>query len=258
MTEHVGLLRESWEARAQDWINWVRAPGQPDSYWRFHREKFLKLVPAPAELTVDIGCGEGRVGRDLLELGHKVLGIDRSPTMIDALANHPTSVPAVVADAVQLPLADASADCAIAFMSLQDIDDMRAAVKEAARVLKDGRHLVLAIVHPVYSGGEFSNTDTNACFVLSQPYFKFERRTRNDVRGDMTMVFDRQHRPLHEYAQALTEADFIIEQLHEVTEPDETKLRNRVPMFLDIRAKRLPRENPTRTGARMEGSVLVS
>jgi SAM-dependent methyltransferase len=241
MTDLVGLS-ESWDSRASDWIKWVRAPGQPDSYWRFHRDKFLSLVPRPGQLTVDIGCGEGRVSRDLRDRGHNVLGIDRSHAMLKAAVDHPEAAPAIRADAVRLPLADASADCAIAFMSLQDIDKMDLAVKEAARVLKDGQPLVMAIVHPLYSWGEFSDgADADRPFVMKRPYFVSGRCSGQDSHDDLTMVFDRAHRPLEEYTRALNQADFIIKQLYEVTDKD-SEPRRRVPMFLDVLAERLPRQ----------------
>jgi 2-polyprenyl-3-methyl-5-hydroxy-6-metoxy-1,4-benzoquinol methylase len=71
-------LRDSWEAQASQWLQWARAPGH-DSYWRFHRDQFLHLLPPPGRRTVDIGCGEGRLTRDLKELGHDVIAIDSSP-----------------------------------------------------------------------------------------------------------------------------------------------------------------------------------
>ena len=74
VTDQIGLLSASWDAHAQEWIDWVRAPDCQDSYLRFHRERFMSLVPSPGRLTVEIGCGEGRVARDLQAAGHKVLG----------------------------------------------------------------------------------------------------------------------------------------------------------------------------------------
>jgi hypothetical protein len=35
-------LRDAWEAEAGNWLAWARTPGH-DSYWRFHRERFLHL-----------------------------------------------------------------------------------------------------------------------------------------------------------------------------------------------------------------------
>jgi ubiquinone/menaquinone biosynthesis C-methylase UbiE len=62
-----------------------------------------------------------------------------------------------LADAAALPLDDASADLAIAFMSLHDIDAMSAAVREIARVLEPGGRLCLASVHPINSAGRLRN-----------------------------------------------------------------------------------------------------
>ncbi len=151
----------------------ARAPGH-DSYWKFHREAFLPLVPHPGRLTVDLGCGEGRVGRDLAARGHRVVGLDASPAMAHAAAGHPEAAGrVVVGDAARLPLAAGIADCVIAHMSLQDVDDMEGAVREIARVLEPGGRLVLAIVHPVNSAGGFigERSDPNRPFVISGSWY---------------------------------------------------------------------------------------
>jgi SAM-dependent methyltransferase len=74
-------LSQAWEEEAQRWAIWARKPGH-DSYWQFHRDQFFTLLPEPGMLTVDVGCGEGRVTRDLKRLGHKMIGIDASATLI--------------------------------------------------------------------------------------------------------------------------------------------------------------------------------
>src|SRR5215472_14588282 len=101
MTDQTLPLGEGWDSHAQEWITWARIPGR-DSYDEFHRDAFLPLVPSPGRLTVDIGCGEGRLSRDLQVLGHHVLAADLSLTMSRAAVTHPASpVPAVVADATR-------------------------------------------------------------------------------------------------------------------------------------------------------------
>src|SRR5579863_5617054 len=215
------VLRDNWDAHAKEWIDWVRDPARQDTYWRFHRDRFLSLVPEAGRLTLDIGCGEGRVARDLRQRGHRVLGIDCSWTMCQAAADYIEDPSLVIAgDAAKLPLADASAVCAVAFMSLQDIDDMPGAVREIARVLADGKKLALAIVHPMYSASG-KNLDDN--FVIKRPYFTRDLCVSVDTRDSRTMTFYREHRPLQAYIDALLVAGFSIEKLVELTDEAEGK-----------------------------------
>ena len=75
-------LRDAWEAEAHNWVAWARRPGH-DSYWQFHRDRFLQLLPPPGgRPLLDVGCGEGRLPRDLKARGYDVIGIDASPTLI--------------------------------------------------------------------------------------------------------------------------------------------------------------------------------
>ncbi len=232
------MMRDAWEANAKNWIAWSRAPGH-DSYWRFHRDAFLPLVPPPRRVTLDVGCGEGRVGRDLTRLGHHVLGIDASPTMAMAAASHPDSGATVlVGDAGALPLRDGIADCAVAFMSLQDVDRMETAVREVARALTVGSPFVVAITHPLNTAGQFKagGEEGSRPFVIEGSWF--ERRPLADTceRGGFTMTFHSEHRPLQDYTDALANAGFLIERIREVGEPDPADKWHRIPLFLHILA----------------------
>ncbi len=232
------MLRDAWDRHAAEWIMWARAPGH-DSYWRFHRDAFLDLVPAPGRLTLDLGCGEGRLGRDLARLGHRVLGLDVSPTMTRAAVTHPDrGGPVVLADAARLPLTDQVADCAVAFMSLQDVDDMELAVREAARVLAPGGHFVLAITHAANTAGRFvpGPVESERPFQMQASWF--ERRATNDTceRDGLTMTFHSEHRPIQAYTDAVADAGLLIERLREVTTPDPEDKWYRMPLFLHLRA----------------------
>src|SRR5262245_22922754 len=121
-------MQEAWEAEAESWIRWARAEGH-DSYWRFHRDQFFKVIPPPGRRTLDLGCGEGRLSRDLAAHGHRVVGVDASPTLVRAAKEADPSIEVVLADAASLPFADGFADLAIAFMSPQDIDDLHGAFR---------------------------------------------------------------------------------------------------------------------------------
>jgi SAM-dependent methyltransferase len=228
-------LGEGWQQHADEWITWARTG--LDSYDTFHRDAFLPLIPPPGRLTVDVGCGEGRVSRDLRALGHRVLAIDLSLAMTRAAATHPEQpVPAVVADATRLPLASGAADCVVAFMSLHDIDHMPAAIREIARILAVGGRLVIAIVHPINSAGRFTGdkADPGRPFVIEGAYLQPERYVDTVVSDGLTVTFHGEHRPLQEYAEALADAGLVIERLREPTNPDPAKPWHRVPLFLNI------------------------
>jgi SAM-dependent methyltransferase len=147
-------LAQVWETNAADWIRWARAPGH-DSYWRFHCEAFLQLVPAPGRLTLDVGCGEGRLARDLKALGHRVFALDSSPTLVRAAAEADPELDVVVAEATSLPLADRAADLAVAFMSLMDMDDC---------IERDGLRMTFESLHRTFA--DYANALTDAGFAI--------------------------------------------------------------------------------------------
>jgi SAM-dependent methyltransferase len=236
-------LADRWEAQARQWIQWARQPGH-DSYWRYHRDQFLQLLPPPGRRTADIGCGEGRLTRHLKSLGHRMIGIDASPTLIAAAREADPAMDLRLADASALPLDDAAADLAIAFMSLHDIDAMPAAMREIARILEPGGRLCLAIVHPINSAGRFERHAADAPFVIAGEYLRAFPYADTVERDGMTMTFHSQHRPLSAYFAALEEAGFLVEALREPGVPDHAiaseagRRWQRLPLFLHIRARR--------------------
>ncbi|HJZ30490.1 MAG TPA: class I SAM-dependent methyltransferase [Hyphomicrobiaceae bacterium] len=236
-------LWQRWEAHALQWIAWARAPGH-DSYWRFHRDQFLKIVPPPGRRTIDIGCGEGRLTRHLKTLGHNVIGIDASPSLIAAARQSDPLMDLRLADAAALPLAAASADLAIAFMSLHDIDAMSAAVREVARILEPGGRLCVAIVHPLNSAGRFEATTADACFVIKASYLDPFDYADPVERDGLAMTFHSRHRPIESYFMALEAAGLVVEALREPRVPDDAVASDsgrrwqRLPLFLHLRARR--------------------
>jgi SAM-dependent methyltransferase len=237
----MSTLVGAWEANADDWTAWARQPGH-DSYWRFHREVFLGLVPPPAGLTLDVGCGEGRVARDLAALGHRVVALDAAPTMARRTAEAGGLAGVLRADATALPLPDAATDLVVAFMSLHDMDDMAGAVREIGRVLRPGGRLCFAVVHPLNEAGRFRGEERDADFVISGDYFERRRTTFSAGGRGLAMTFEAMHRPLQDYFAALAAAGLLTETLREVRTSDGSQ-SDRIPWFIDARAVR-SRERP--------------
>jgi SAM-dependent methyltransferase len=229
-------LRDAWERNAADWVRWARKPGH-DSYWRFHGERFLDLVPRPGRLTLDVGCGEGRVTRDLAERGHRVVGVDASPTMIAAARGADPKGEYVLADAARLPFPDGHADCLVSFMALMDVDDMQGAVREHGRVLEPSGRLALAVVHPINGAHQVDRDHPERRLVLTHDYFDRRRYTDTIERDDLRMTFESRHWTLEDYFSALLEAGFRIEAVREIGDPEHPRW-SRYPLFLHVLASR--------------------
>jgi SAM-dependent methyltransferase len=237
----VDELRQAWEENAAAWVEWARAPGH-DSYWRFHRDLFLEILPSPSGRTLDLGCGEGRLARDLAALGHDVVGIDVVPAMVAAAREAAPEMELHVADAAALPFEDGSFGLVVAFMSLQDVDDLHGAIRQAARVLAPGGRFCLAVVHPFGSAGSFTERAPDAHFVIEGSYLD-ERTTDLAVERDgRAMRFVSRHRPLETYVEQLAACGFLLERLREPKLP-EAAFRDasgwrwqRMPLFLHLRA----------------------
>lgn len=234
-------LSEAWEDNAAAWIAWAREPGH-DSYWRFHRELFLEIVPQPAGRTLDLGCGEGRLARDLAAFGYDVVGVDASPTMLAAAREAAPEMELHLADAAELPFADAFFRLVVAFMSLQDVDDLAGALREAARVLVPGGRLCLAIVHPLNSAGAFASRTADSPFVIEGSYLDESGTDEIFERDGLAMRFVSRHRPLQTYTELLAANGLLVERLREPPLPEagfngEHGPRwRRIPLFLHLRA----------------------
>jgi ubiquinone/menaquinone biosynthesis C-methylase UbiE len=152
-------MRQGWESEAQHWLAFARTPGMDQSYQEVILPALLGLLPPPGCLTLDLACGEGRLSRRLGELGHRVVGVDASPTLVSFAASHDNAEPAVLGDAAALPFGDEVFDLVVASMCLHDIDDLPGALREAARVLKRAGRLCAAIPHPLATAGAFAGRD---------------------------------------------------------------------------------------------------
>lgn len=234
-------LRAAWEEHAADFIAWARKP-RHDSYWLFHRDQFLELLPAPGRRTLDLGCGEGRLSRDLKAIGHDIVAVDLSPTMLAAASEADPDLEAHLVDAADLPFDDASFDLVVAFMSLQDMDDVDGAIAEAARVLEPGGRFCIAVVHPLASAGRFTGEDASSPFVIEGSYLESFRYSDSFARDGLEMTFVSERRPIQGYVDALANVRLVVDRLRETDVPDSGIVRprsrrwQRIPLFLHIRA----------------------
>src|SRR5436309_1673079 len=98
-----------WEPEAENWVRWARTPGF-DAYWHFRATFFDSILPRAARRILEIGCGEGRVARDLVARGHRVVALDTSQSLVKYATDEDAAGTYAVADGAALPFPDGCFD----------------------------------------------------------------------------------------------------------------------------------------------------
>ena len=116
-----------WRRRAIAALGWERAP----------EGTYVDLCAGTMDVAVELARRPGFRGR--------VVGADFAEPMLRAgrAKARGTGVAPVVADALHLPLADASADGAIVAFGIRNLDDLDAGLREVRRVLRPGARFVI-------------------------------------------------------------------------------------------------------------------
>jgi SAM-dependent methyltransferase len=187
-SESSGMPMTDWEREAENWVRWARAPGH-DAYWYYAPSFFDQVVPKPGRRTLEIGCGEGRVARDLRQRGHHVTAVDSSLTLTRYARQADPDGRYLAADAEALPFADGAFDLVVTYNSLMDVANMPAAVTEAARVLEQSGSLCISVTHPVNDAGAFQGDDPITPFVIEGSYLGKRRFEGTFERDGLSMTF---------------------------------------------------------------------
>jgi ubiquinone/menaquinone biosynthesis C-methylase UbiE len=212
-----GEPRRPWEEEAHNWIDWARTPDH-DVFQYYAPSFFQEILPATPGLTLEIGCGEGRVARQLASRGHTVVALEASATLVRAARELDASSAYVLADATALPFVDAAFRTVVAYNSLQTVDaltDMAAAVREGGRVLKPSGHICLCVAHPMTDVGRMKEAPGEAELVISGSYFEHQRVDETVTKGALKMRFSGWTYTVEDYCRALEEAGFLIERVRE-------------------------------------------
>lgn len=235
-------MSETWGDEAENWIRWARTPGH-DVYSVYSPSFFDEIVPSPSGLVLEIGCGEGRVARDLKSLGHEVVGLDPSPVLVRHAQEMDVEGCYVIAPGEQLPFADGIFDLVIAYNSLQNVKDLPRTVAEVERVLKAYGRFCICIAHPMSDAGRFESAESDAHFVIKGSYYGPRRVDEKMERDGLEITFHGLAYSLEEYARALEDSGFVIELLREPrpNQDDEAQRPSlaqwrRLPLFLFMRA----------------------
>ena len=236
---------KSWEQEAKNWLEWARTPGH-DVFWDYAPAFFEEIVPAAQGLTLEIGCGEGRVARQLASRAHHVVALDSSSTLVRFAREADDQSVYLSGDATALPFADATFQTVVAYNSLQTMammEDMAHAVREAGRVLKPSGHFCLCVAHPMTDVGRVKEPSGRGDLVISGSYFEHQCVNETVTKDGLEMTFHGWTYTLEDYVRALEEAGFLIERVREPVPSAEQAAKRpslegwrRVPLLLSIRA----------------------
>ena len=103
---------------------------------------------SPAGDALDAACGTGRHTAYLRDRGHRVIGIDATPEMLEKARARVPEADLRRGELESLPLEDASVDLAVCALALSHLPELATSIAELARVLRPGGRLILSDLHP--------------------------------------------------------------------------------------------------------------
>lgn len=211
---------DAWNAAAHDWAQRIRE-GMGGRV-HLHDASIYELLPPPSGLTIDVGCGEGRLTRELSGRGYDVVGVDASTALVDEARAVDPSGRYEVASIDALPFEDAAAQLAVCVNVLPHVHDLQAAVVEVARVLAPGGTFLIGTIHPVAHAGAY---DEETGELRITDYWDREREAV--PLGEHTVHHER--RTIEDYLRPLLAAGFQLVDLREVPGPT-----GKLPLYLDL------------------------
>ncbi|NJL31654.1 MAG: class I SAM-dependent methyltransferase [Phycisphaerales bacterium] len=154
------------------------------------------LTPGPADISLDIACGQGVLCRKLREKGAKVIGVDAAGELIRlAQARGDEGIDYQVMDARDLSrLPENRFTTVSCLLAIQNIDPMPPVFEGITRVMRGRGRFVLVMMHPCFrvprqahwAGTKNSNYNsagwTSTCFLSNSPSSCTRARRHNPGR----------------------------------------------------------------------------
>ncbi len=188
--------------------------------------------------VLDAGCAAGEYVTYLLQCGARVVGIDRSETMLDITRARAGKRARLVQADLSKPLSvleNASFDVVLSSLTMHYIEDWSTPLAEFARVLRSGGRFLMSTHHPAMTLPQVDD------------YFTVTRVADAWRIGGKERTVTFYHRPLQAIVNSIVNAGFRIQTLVEPRLQDDVRevpahaehLRSR-PWFLIIDAVREP------------------
>lgn len=145
---------EIFQRAAGEYERWYAMPRgrRADIAERALLQWLLGRVPE-AISVLEVGSGTGHFAAWLAESGFEVAGLDRAPAMVKVSQRSFPSIPFVLGDARRLPFRTGAVDVVLFITTLEFLENVTTALREAVRVARRG---VVAIVLNRHSLGGLS------------------------------------------------------------------------------------------------------
>jgi ubiquinone/menaquinone biosynthesis C-methylase UbiE len=230
----------------------------------YHREVVLPgvirlLQPQRGQKIIDLACGQGVLCRLLRSKGAEVTGIDAAESLIRvARERGPAEIRYDVADARELKFLPPDAfDSAACVLAIQNIHPISPVFEGAARALKPFGKLVIVMMHPCFRGSRETSwgwDEQKKVQYRRVDRYLIPRKTPivthpGAAPDQYTWTF---HKPIEAYVKALRNAGLLIDAIEEwpshktsTSGPRaaaENVARKEVPLFMAIRAVKIPRD----------------
>jgi SAM-dependent methyltransferase len=226
------MAEARYDAIADFYVSGFDSLGDPAS------EALLELLGPPAGMQIlDVGCGHGRITRELARRGAGLTGIDISGALIgmarQAEQAEPLGIRYVHADVTSPGCLDAAYyDAVTCNFALSDIDDLDGAAAATSNALRPGGHFVFSILHPCFPGA----SDVAASWPSAGRYYDEGRWVADDALSRLRRQVGSSHRMLSTYLNVLRQHGLGLDRLAEpVPQPQWGSQRagaDRYPVFL--------------------------
>ena len=257
-----------WDAVA-DWFDTLLEAREHDHYRDVILPGVVRLLDArPGQRVLDLACGQGILCRTLAEQGVKSVGVEASPRLVERARERSEGLGALrprfhVADARALDeLRLGTFHRASCILALSNLDPIEPVLASCARCLLPGGLFVAVVPHPAFRIPRRSHwhweRDERGHSHQSRRIEAYLSPLRIPIvanpgavsRGAPPVETWTFHRPLEHYVRALAQAGLLVDRLEEWISartsdsgpraPEENRARREIPLFLALRARRVP------------------
>jgi ubiquinone/menaquinone biosynthesis C-methylase UbiE len=251
-------ISQAWDKLADKWSSSYMEYGDFNRQYIIDPAIFRLIGTVKGLSILDAGCGGGYLCRLLAKKGAKMIGVDISKRFIEIAKQKDKEAPLGIAyypgTLSNLSIFKNEAfDMVISNLALMDVLDLKKAITELFRVLKEKGKLIFSIMHPC-----FSSPPVHGWVRIPQD----SQRKEDWIYWKVDRYFDRSmeiwqyrdwpstfsfHRPLSDYIKMLMESGFTITDFEEPI-PSKRAMEehyrefgnecDRIPWFLIIGAKK--------------------